>query len=35
MTTTAVLAFPVDEKFKIEYDGSNRKHPDKVNKIKI
>ena len=32
MTTTAVLAFPVDEKLKLEADNNNRKHPNKVNR---
>lgn len=32
MTTTAVLAFPVDEKIKQEGANSNRKHANKVNR---
>jgi hypothetical protein len=32
MTTTAVLAFPVDEKLKISAETSSRKHPNKVNR---
>jgi hypothetical protein len=32
MTTTAVLAFPVDEKLKLEAANNNRKHPNKVNR---
>lgn len=32
MTTTAVLAFPVEEKIKQECDNSNRKHPFKINR---
>ena len=32
MTTTAVLAFPVDEKIKKEYETNTRKHPNKVNR---
>ena len=32
MTTTAVLAFPVDEKLKKEAENSRRKHPNKVNR---
>jgi hypothetical protein len=32
MTTTAVLAFPVDEKVKKEYETNSRKHPNKVNR---
>ena len=32
MTTTAVLAFPVDEKIKKEFETNTRKHPNKVNR---
>lgn len=32
MTTTAVLAFPVDEKLKASTEPNNRKHPNKVNR---
>jgi len=32
MTTTAVLAFPVDEKIKAAAKTNNRKHPHKVNR---
>ncbi|MBA4139800.1 MAG: IS4 family transposase [Segetibacter sp.] len=32
MTTTAVLAFPVDEKLKKEVETNSRKHPNKVNR---
>lgn len=32
MTTTAVLAFPVDEKIKAAAGSNNRKHPNKVNR---
>lgn len=32
MTTTAVLAFPVDEKIKQEEENGRRKHPNKVNR---
>ena len=32
MTTTAVLAFPVDEKIKAAAETNKRKHPNKVNR---
>lgn len=32
MTTTAVLAFPVEEKIKQECESSSRKHPFKINR---
>lgn len=32
MTTTAVLAFPVEEKIKQECEAGSRKHPHKVNR---
>jgi len=32
MTTTAVLAFPVEEKIKTECNNSARKHPCKINR---
>ncbi|MDB5247624.1 MAG: hypothetical protein JWQ40_2018 [Segetibacter sp.] len=32
MTTAAVLAFPVDEKNKKEFQTNTRKHPNKVNR---
>ncbi|MEO5995610.1 MAG: hypothetical protein ABIN89_02835 [Chitinophagaceae bacterium] len=32
MTTTAILAFPVEEKLKLEQQQSNRKHPHKINR---
>jgi hypothetical protein len=32
MTTMAVLAFPIEEKLKREYQQNSRKHPNKVNR---